>query len=118
MRKLIILFLSIGMTMSAQQMGFNFIEITAEENSQKKIGEIFDDYMKEKEMKSGGVFLERLLHGNTDGRTHRIVWVWELDNGGFVEEAEKNESKAFWRGLGNVIEEWGDAKAGLSLIHI
>ena len=105
-------FLLIGMAASAQQMGFNYIEITAEENSEKRIGEMFDNYMDGKEMKSGGVFLERLHHGTTSGRTHRVIWLWELDNFGFVEDADENERKAFWRGLGNLVEEWGDAKSG------
>ena len=94
------------MAASAQQMGFNYIEITAEENSEKRIGEMFDNYMDGKEMKSGGVFLERLHHGTTSGRTHRVIWLWELDNFGFVEDADENERKAFWRGLGNLVEEW------------
>tara|TARA_B100001175_G_scaffold135871_1_gene115564 strand:- start:2304 stop:2987 length:684 start_codon:yes stop_codon:yes gene_type:complete len=112
MKKIIMFFLLIGMAASAQQMGFNYIEITAEENSEKRIGEMFDNYMDGKEMKSGGVFLERLRHGTTSGRTHRVIWLWELDNGGFVEDADENERKAFWRGLSNMVEEWGDAKSG------
>ena len=112
MKKIIFLFLVLGISLNAQQMGFNYVEITAEENAGKRIVEMFDDYMEGKAMNSGGVFLERLRHGREDGHTHRIVWLWELNNGGFTEDPDENESSAFWRGLGNLVEDWGEARAG------
>ena len=66
--------------LSAQQMAFNFVEITVEPNSQDQIAELFDEFMEGKKFNSGGMVLERLRHGRKDGRTHRIVWMWEIDN--------------------------------------
>ena len=112
MKKIIILLLLfVGINATAQQMGFNYVEITAEENAEKAIAELFDSYMEGKDRKSGNIFLERLRHGGENGRTHRIVWIWELDNGGFVEEPGENESKAFWRGLRTLVDSWGEARA-------
>jgi hypothetical protein len=113
MKKIIILLLLfVGVSAIGQQMGFNYVEITAEENAEKAIAELFDSYMEGKDRKSGNIFLERLRQGGENGRTHRIVWIWELDNGGFVEEPGENESKAFWRGLRTLVDSWGEARAG------
>ena len=107
MKKIIILLLLfVCMNAIAQQMGFNYVEITAEENAEKAIAELFDSYMEGKERKSGNIFLELLRHGGENGRTHRLVWLWELDNGGFVAEPGENESTAFWRGLRNLVVPW------------
>ena len=74
MKKIIILLLLfVGSNATAQQMGFNYVEITAEENAEKAIAELFDSYMEGKDRKSGNIFLERLRHGGENGRTHRIV---------------------------------------------
>lgn len=113
MKKLLIaLLISTTGFLNAQQMAFNFVEITAKENSQDKIAELFDEFFGERERKSGGVFLERLRHGREDGRTHRIVFLWELDNGGWVTEPSEAEGDAFWRGIRNHVESWGSARAG------
>ena len=112
MRLLLIFSLFLGINVNAQQMAFNYVEITAEENAQSKIVDLFDDNMEGKSRKSGGIFLERLRHGGENGRTHRIVWLRELDNAGFVEEADKTQSSAFWRGLRTLVEDWGEARAG------
>ena len=42
---------------NAQQMAFNYVEINAGENAQSKIIVLFDDYMKGKSRKLGGIFL-------------------------------------------------------------
>ncbi|MEY2996986.1 MAG: hypothetical protein RIQ82_365 [Bacteroidota bacterium] len=107
----VLVFLTAGV-LNAQQMAFNFVEITAKENSQDKIAELFDEFFGEREQKSGGVFLERLRHGREDGRTHRIVFLWELDNGGWVTKPSEAEGDAFWRGVRNHVESWGSARAG------
>ena len=53
MKKIIILLLLfVGINATAQQMGFNYVEITAEENAEKAIAELFDSYMEGKDRKS------------------------------------------------------------------
>ena len=42
--------------LSAQQMAFNFVEITVEPNSQDQIAELFDEFMEGKKFNSGGSF--------------------------------------------------------------
>ena len=111
-RILFITVLFFASILSAQQMAFNFIEITVEPNSQDQIAELFDEFMDGKKFNSGGMVLERLRHGRKDGRTHRIVWMWEIDNGGFAEKLADFENDAFWRGLFNFVESWGDARSG------
>ena len=52
----VLVFLAAGV-LNAQQMAFNFVEITAKENSQDKIAELFDEFFGERERKSGASFL-------------------------------------------------------------
>lgn len=113
MRHLFIAFILLfSGVLSAQQMAFNFIEVKAKENSEDQIETLFDEFFTDRERKSGGVFLERLRHGREDGSTHRIVFLWELNNGGFVTQPEESEGDAFWRGIRNHVETWGEARAG------
>ena len=101
---LLLFFLSISLSLGAQQMGFNVIEFAVEPNSEDQIAELFDEFYTNKKFKSGGVVLESLEHGRRGERTHRIVWMWELGNGGLVEgEVAEHEGKAFWSSLGNFI---------------
>ncbi len=105
------IFLFVGST-CAQQMAFNFVEVTAKENSEDQIERLFDEFFANRERKSGAVFLERLRHGREDGRTHRIVFLWELNKRGFVTKPQESEGDAFWRGIRNNVESWGEARAG------
>tara|TARA_B100000780_G_C21109709_1_gene448373 strand:- start:1150 stop:1782 length:633 start_codon:yes stop_codon:yes gene_type:complete len=94
-------------------MAFNTVYITAEPNSENNLEELFDEFFLEAKLKSGSVLLERLRHGRKDGRTHRLVWIWELNNGGRVEGDMKDfENDAFWGQFNNYVESWGDAAAG------
>ncbi len=114
MKKLLFtLFTFITFSISAQQMAFNTINITAEPNSQDDLVELFNEFYADAKFKSGGILLERLRHGRHDGRTHRLVWIWELNNGGRVESDMKEfENDAFWAQFSNHVESWGTAKAG------
>ena len=114
MKKLLFtLFTFLSFSISAQQMAFNTIDVTAEPNSQDDLVELFDRFFADANFKSGGIILERLRHGREDGRTHRLVWLWELNNGGRAEgDMKEFENSAFWGQFSNRIESWGTAKAG------
>ena len=114
MKKLLFtLFTFISFSLSAQQMAFNTVDITAEPNSQDDLIKLFDEFFANANFKSGGIILERLRHGREDGRTHRLVWLWELNNGGRVEgDMKEFENSAFWGQFRSRIESWGTAKAG------
>jgi hypothetical protein len=107
------LFTFISFSLSAQQMAFTTVDFTAKENSEDNIAQLFDQFYGDAKFKSGSILLEKLWQGNQNGSTHRIVWIWELDNGGRVEGDMKDfENQAFWSSFNNLIEKWGSGKSG------
>ena len=101
---LLLFFLTITLSVGAQQLVFDITEFAVEPNSQDQIGELFDEFYTDKKFKSGGVVLERLEHGSREGRTHRYVRMWELGKWGMEEDVDKYEERAFWSRLRNFVD--------------
>ena len=79
---------------------------------QTEIAQIFDNYYEGVEFKSGGLYLERLRGGNTEG-THRIVFFGDRENFGRKEgEKTSEEVRAFYREFSDNIENWGNSYTG------
>ena len=106
------LFLLFTFSISAQQMAFTTVDFKAKDNSQENLVDLFDKFFEDAKFKSGSILLERLWQGRMKGMTHRIVWIWELDNGGRADDMKEYENEAFWAQANHYIEEWGDAKSG------
>ena len=77
-----------------------------------EISQVFDDFYTELEFNSGGIYLERLRAGNTEG-SHRIVYFGDAENWG-LKEGQKNRSErtAFWRNLSDNVASWGATYTG------
>ena len=58
--------------LSAQTMAFTAVEVRVKEHTQKDIEEAFDKVFEGVEMKQGGVVLERIWNGRTNGMTK--IW--------------------------------------------
>ena len=101
---LLLFFLTITLSVGAQQLVFDITEFAVEPNSQDQIGELFDEFYTDKKFKSGGVVLERLEHGSREGKTHRYVRMWELGKWGMEEDVDKYEGRAFWSRLRNFVD--------------
>ncbi len=106
------LFLLFTFSMSAQQMAFTTVDFKAKDNSQNNLAELFDKFYGDAKFNSGSILLERLWQGAAKGMSHRMVWIWELDNGGRADEMKEYENEAFWAQMRSHIEEWGEAKSG------
>lgn len=81
-------------------------------HQQEEIAWKFDNYYKDVEFNSGGVYLERLDIGNTLG-THRIVYFGDTMNWGIKEgQKERAQTQLFWRNMSDHVESWGNAYTG------
>ena len=113
MKKIILIFFVLfSFNLSAQQLAFTTVDFKAKDNSQNDLAELFDKFFEDAKFNSGSILLERLWQGREKGMTHRIVWIWELDNGGRADDMKEYENEAFWAQANHHIEEWGDAKSG------
>ena len=96
----------------SQVPSFTVAYFDAKPYQQDEIIEKFDNYYKDIEFNSGGVYLERLNIGNTMG-THRIVFFGDSTNWGMKEgQKERNQRWLFWRNVSDHIESWGDRYSG------
>ena len=101
----------------SQVPSFTVAYFDAKPYQQDEIIEKFDNYYKDIEFNSGGVYLERLNRGNTMG-THRIVFFGDSTNWGMKEgQKESNQRWLFWRNVSDHIESWGDKYSGRILDH-
>ena len=57
------------LVLSAQTMAFTAVEVRVKEHTQKDIEEAFDKVFEDVEMNQGGVVLERIWNGRTNGMT-------------------------------------------------
>ena len=90
----------------SQVPSFTVAYFDAKPYQQDEIAEKFDNFYKDIEFNSGGVYLERLNRGNTMG-THRIVFFGDAANWGMKEgQKESNQRWLFWRNVSDQIESW------------
>jgi len=109
--KTIIFCLVAGFSFS-QVPSFTIAYFDAKPFQQDEIAKKFDDFYKDIEFNSGGVYLERLNRGNTMG-THRIVFFGDAANWGMKEgQKENNQKWLFWRTVSDHVESWGDSYSG------
>ena len=79
MKKIILLFVFFAtVSLTAQRMAFSVVEIKAKPHTQKDIVKAFTDTYEGVEMNQGGIVLERMGNGRTNGATHRVVFMWTL----------------------------------------
>jgi hypothetical protein len=99
--------------LSAQTMAFTAVEVRVKEHTQKDIEEAFDKVFEGVEMKQGGVVLERIWNGRTNGMTHRLVWMYTLGVDLVDDDAiSPDRNDAFWAKMNNYIEKWGSGYSG------
>ncbi|MDB4303145.1 hypothetical protein N9936_02090, partial [bacterium] len=64
-------------------------------------------------MNQGGIKLERIRNGRTNGATHRMVWFWTLGEDLMAEDAMSDDkSSLLWARMGNYVEEWQASYSG------
>lgn len=79
---------------------------------QTEIASIFDNFYEGVTFKSGGLYLERLGSGNTEG-THRIVFFGDSENWGMEEDQKTSDQRrAFWREFTDNVESMGPRYTG------
>jgi len=107
-----IIFCLIGVFGFSQVPSFTVAYFDAKPYQQNEIAEKFDNFYKDIEFNSGGVYLEKLNRGNTMG-THRIVFFGDAANWGMKEgQKESNQRWLFWRNVSDHVESWGDKYSG------
>ena len=65
-------------SLSAQTMAYSVVEFKAKPHTQKDILNVINETFDDVEMNQGGISLERLGYGRSNGATHRLVWFWTM----------------------------------------
>jgi len=115
MKKIILTYFLAFATLSiyAQTMAFNVVEIKVKQFTQDKIAEDFDNLFKDVKLNKGGIVLERIVRGRAEGMTHRLVFMSTLGVELIDEDAiDPNKNDAFWSKMRNYVEEWGAYYSG------
>ena len=114
MKKIILLFVFFAtVSLTAQRMAFSVVEIKAKPHTQKDIVKAFTDTYEGVEMNQGGIVLERMGNGRTNGATHRVVFMWTLGVRMMAEDAiSEDKNSVLWAKMGNFVEEWGAEYSG------
>ena len=116
MKKLFLSLLLICFTIqwtSAQTMAFSAIEVKVKPFTQKDIKEAFEEVFADVEMNKGAIVLERFTGGDSNGMTHRLVFLYTLGEKMIPDEFwASDKTAAFWAKMGNYIEDWGVSYSG------
>ncbi len=115
MKKLILTFFVAfaALSIKAQTMAFTVLEIKVKKFTQDKIAEDFDNLFKDVKVNKGGIVLERIGRGRTEGMTHRLIFMSTLGVDLIDEDAiDPNKNDAFWSKMRNYVEEWGPFYSG------
>ena len=115
MKKLILTFFVAfaALSIKAQTMSFTVLEIKVKQFTQDKIAEDFDNLFKDVKVNKGGIVLERIGRGRTEGMTHRLIFMSTLGVDLIDEDAiDPNKNDAFWSKMRNYVEEWGPFYSG------
>ena len=81
MKKVFIIFLLFCFStqwMNSQTMAFSAIEVKVKPFTQKDIKEAFEEVFEDVEMNKGAIVLERFTGGDSNGMTHRLVFLYTL----------------------------------------
>ena len=93
--------------MNAQTMAFSAIEVKVKPFTQKDIKEAFEEVFEDVEMNKGAIVLERFTGGDSNGMTHRLVFLYTLGEKMIADEFWASDKNAvFWAKMGNYIEDW------------
>ena len=100
-------------SLSAQTMAFSVVEFKAKPHTQKDILNVFNETFDDVEMNQGGISLERLGNGRSNGATHRLVWFWTMGEEMMAEDAVSDDKNdAFWANMVNYVDEWQASYSG------
>jgi hypothetical protein len=99
--------------LSAQTTAYSVVEFKAKPHTQKDILKAFNNTFDSIALIQGGVSLERIGNGRTNGATHRLVWFWTLGVDMMAEDAiSDDKDDLFWSRMGNYVEEWQVSYSG------
>ena len=100
-------------TLTGQNMAFSVVEFTAKPYTQKDILKAFNDTYEGVKMNQGGIVLERIGNGRTNGATHRLVFMWTLGVEMMADDAVSDDKgSALWAKMGNFVDKWGTGYSG------
>ena len=101
------------MSLSAQTMAYSVVEFKAKPHTQKDILNVFNETFGDVEMNQGGISLERLGNGRSNGATHRLVWFWTMGEEMMAEDAVSDDKNdALWANMVNYVDEWQASYSG------
>tara|TARA_B100000780_G_C20909637_1_gene362175 strand:- start:7 stop:693 length:687 start_codon:yes stop_codon:yes gene_type:complete len=114
MKKIILLFMFFAtITLTGQNMAFSVVEFTAKPYTQKDILKAFNDTYEGVKMNQGGIVLERIGNGRTNGATHRLVFMWTLGVEMMADDAVSDDKgSALWAKMRNFVDKWGTGYSG------
>ena len=115
MKKLLITIIVAVFTLqlSAQTTAYSVVEFKAKPHTQKDLLNIFNRTFDSVAMNQGGVSLERIGNGRTNGATHRMVWFWTMGEDLMAEDAMSDDkADLLWSRMANYIEEWQVSYSG------
>ena len=94
-------------------MAFSVVEFTAKPYTQKDILKAFNDTYEGVKMNQGGIVLERIGNGRTNGATHRLVFMWTLGVEMMADDAVSDDKgSALWAKMRNFVDKWGTGYSG------
>ena len=100
-------------TLTGQNMAFSVVEFTAKPYTQKDILKAFNDTYEGVKMNQGGIVLERIGNGRTNGATHRLVFMWTLGVEMMADDAVSDDKgSALWAKMRNFVDKWGTGYSG------
>ena len=100
-------------TLTGQNMAFSVVEFTAKPYTQKDILKAFNDTYEGVKMNQGGIVLERIGNGRTNGATHRLVYMWTLGVEMMADDAVSDDKgSALWAKMRNFVDKWGTGYSG------
>ena len=100
-------------TLTGQNMAFRVVEFTAKPYTQKDILKAFNDTYEGVKMNQGGIVLERIGNGRTNGATHRLVFMWTLGVEMMADDAVSDDKgSALWAKMRNFVDKWGTGYSG------
>jgi hypothetical protein len=115
MKKLFITLLVAVFTLqlSAQTGAYSVVEFKAKPHTQKDLLNIFNRTFDSITMNQGGVSLERIGNGRTNGATHRMVWFWTMGEDLMEDDAISDDQfDLLWSRMANYIEQWQASYSG------
>jgi len=115
MKKLFItLFVAVfTLQLSAQTGAYSVVEFKAKPHTQKDLLNIFNRTFDSITMNQGGVSLERIGNGRTNGATHRMVWFWTMGEDLMEDDAISDDQfDLLWSRMANYIEQWQASYSG------